>query len=82
MFNQKANLDRHLLLHTNISEKSYPCEQCSASYLSMASLREHIKVAHIGVSYYGFLSYSGNNHQRPSVTGFRSGQVESENNGI
>ncbi|XP_058829383.1 uncharacterized protein LOC131688841 [Topomyia yanbarensis] len=48
VFNQKANLDRHLLLHTNVPEKNYPCEQCDASYLSMASLKEHAKIAHSG----------------------------------
>ncbi|XP_062544422.1 uncharacterized protein LOC134211521 isoform X3 [Armigeres subalbatus] len=46
VFNMKQNLDRHMLQHTTIAEKNFPCDKCSASYISMALLKEHMKLSH------------------------------------
>lgn len=45
----RANLERHVALHLNQTTK-YICEQCGKSYLSMASLKDHIAYMHNNVS--------------------------------
>jgi len=48
-FTLKANLERHVQLHTEI-KRPYVCDLCGSSYFTYPALKEHYSNAHVDVS--------------------------------
>lgn len=48
-FSLKANLERHVQLHTEV-KRTFVCDQCGSSYFTYQALRDHFNNAHTDTS--------------------------------